>query len=71
MPILLFLVINILTLNPRFYKLVGTTYCLWAKQGEILANSRLIDRKNFWRIIDLSVIVETKFQPKSTNIRMV
>ena len=44
---------------------------LWAKQGEILANSSLIDRKNFWRIIDLSVMVETKFQPKSTNIRMV
>ena len=34
-------------------------------------NSRVIDRKNFWRIIDLSVTVETKFQLKSTNIRMV
>ena len=48
-----------------------SSFLLWAKQGEILANSRLIDRKNFWRIIDLSVMVETKFQPKSTNIRMV
>ena len=31
-------------------------------------NSRVVDRKNFWRIIDLSVIAETKFHLKSTNI---
>ena len=31
-------------------------------------NSRVIDRKNFWRIIDLSVTVEMHFQLKSTNI---
>ena len=29
MPILVSFIINILTLNPRFYKLDGTTYCLY------------------------------------------
>lgn len=28
MPILVSFIVNILTLNPRFYKLDGTTYCL-------------------------------------------
>ena len=31
-------------------------------------NSRVVDRKNFWRISDLSVTAETKFHLKSTNI---
>jgi len=31
-------------------------------------NSRVVDRKNFWRISDLSVTAETKFHLKSMNI---